>query len=397
MLILTDLQQIHQALLPISALKSVADLRVGICKIQEKWAQISQQSVYICTAPYLQPLYERAHTGGLYINAALCPNALLWEAIYTLKNEEALCTQEEWLAWRTDAVFANNADFEQALQQKKTRILELDTQKVSLRLIKQVWHIFQHNRAELITDFERLTKNRESAPIEDRHTIVYKPQNIFLEEGAQVKAAVLNAENGPIYLGKNSQVEEGCIVRGAAALCEGATLNTGTKLRGDSTLGPFCKVGGEISNVVFQAYSNKGHEGFLGNAVVGEWCNLGALTTGSNLKNNYSDVKVWSVVEKMPLDTGLKFCGPIIGDHAKTAIGLMLNTGTVIDVAANLIETNFRCKYFKAFLWHRGEHLTPIRWSDFEETLRVVMQRRSFKPSEAYMAALHYLHHEKLA
>ncbi|TAF32916.1 MAG: glucose-1-phosphate thymidylyltransferase [Cytophagales bacterium] len=387
MLILADSPAISIALRPLTALKAIASLRVGIFSIQEKWIQISKHKCLIQTSAHLQPLYNAQPQGGIYINSAICPSLDIWNAIQNLQQEEALVQEEQLIAWKTNAAFADTQELYTAwLKVRNKKSLALPHQ--AMRFLLRPWHIFLYNRAELIADFERITKGRRSAPIQDPHTQVYNPSQIFLEEGASVLASTLNADKGPIYLARGARIEEGCIVRGAAALGEGATLNCGTKLRGDSTIGPFCKVGGEVSNVVFQAYSNKGHEGFLGNALVGEWCNLGALTTGSNLKNNYSSVKVWSDLEKTTIDSGQLFCGPIIGDHAKTAIGVMLNTGCVLGTAANVIETDFKCKYFEPFLWHRGVHKTFNRWQDFLQTLDTVMKRRVQTLTPEYIKAL---------
>jgi UDP-N-acetylglucosamine diphosphorylase/glucosamine-1-phosphate N-acetyltransferase len=243
-------------------------------------------------------------------------------------------------------------------------------------LIQKTWNIFQLNAAELKKDFALLTKGRKSQPIGDPHTIVYASENIFIEEGAKIKAAVLNAESGPIYIGKNTEIQEGALIRGPFALCEGSTVNMGAKLRGDTTVGPYSKVGGEISNAVFFGYSNKGHDGFLGNSVIGEWCNLGADTNTSNLKNNYAQVKLWDYTKGGFSNTGLQFCGLMMGDHSKCGINTMFNTGTVIGVGSNIFGDGFPRNFIPSFSWGGAAGFSTFTMAKFLETVKAVYGRR---------------------
>ncbi len=207
--------------------------------------------------------------------------------------------------------------------------------------------------------------------------MVYAPENIFIEEGVYIRAAILNAENGPIYLGKNSIVQEGAIIRGAFAMGEGSHVNMGAKMRGDISLGPYCKVGGEVSNSVVFGYSNKAHDGFLGNSVLGEWCNLGADTNTSNLKNNYDSPKLWNHAYNDFEKTGIQFCGLMMGDHSKAGINTMFNTGTVVDVSTNIFGSGFPSNYIPSFAWGGGEQYEEYELPKALETAERVMARRN--------------------
>ena len=260
--------------------------------------------------------------------------------------------------------------------------------------IERPWDIFRHNARQIRFDFDMLTAGRQSAPITDPHTRVYG-NDIFVEEGAQVRAAIISTENGPVYWGKNSVVHEGAIIRGALALCEGAHINMGAKLRGDSTIGPYSKVGGEVSNSVVLGYSNKAHDGFMGNSVIGEWCNLGADTNTSNLKNNYSPVRAYSYQEKDMIDTGQQFCGLIMGDHSKAGINTMFNTGTVVGVSANVYGGGFPDKFIPSFAWGGAqEGFMTFRFDKAEAVARAVMARREVAYTEADHAILQTIYRE---
>lgn len=243
-------------------------------------------------------------------------------------------------------------------------------------LLQKTWNIFQFNGAQIKEDFALLTNGRKSHAVGDPHTIVYNPDQIFIEDGVKIRAAVLNAESGPIYLGRNSEIQEGAVIRGPFALGEFSTVNMGAKLRGDTTVGPHCKVGGEISNSVIFGYSNKGHEGFLGNSVLGEWCNLGADTNTSNLKNNYAPVKLWDYTKGGFANTGLQFCGLMMGDHSKCGINTMFNTGTVVGVGANVFGDGYPRNFIPSFSWGGAAGFSTFTMPKFEETAKAVFGRR---------------------
>ncbi|WP_194976126.1 GlmU family protein [Aquiflexum lacus] len=367
-LILFDDPAIRGSLLPFTFTRPIADIRVGILKISEKWEKYSDLKSGFHTQDYLSEKYPKNDSPALMVNGAICPDKELWEMVAGLKTNQSLWSQNMLIACHSEqpALF-------QPEQAKKNEAIQYESDFIS---IQKTWNIFQYNAAELQKDFELITSGRISKEISDPHTIVYNPSQVFVEEGAKIKAAVLNAEGGPIYIGKNSEVQEGALIRGPFALCEGSTVNMGAKLRGDTTVGPFSKVGGEISNSVIFGYSNKGHDGFLGNAVIGEWCNLGADTNTSNLKNNYAPVKVWDYTRGGFSNTGLQFCGLMMGDHAKCGINTMFNTGTVVGVGANVFGDGFPRNFIPSFSWGGASGFSTFQVRKFEEVAIAVMKRR---------------------
>lgn len=377
-LILFDDPGIRTNLLPFTFTRPVADIRIGIITIREKWEKHLNGSSSSLTVDYLQKKYPVAEAKeNLFINGALCPDEKLVDAIKNLALGETLVSGELILAARSKATLPS--------QEKAISYLE------PLTLIDQLWKIFQYNAAQIKNDFALITKGRISAGIQDKHTIVYGAENIFVEEGVDIKAAVLNAESGPIYLGKNSVVQEGALIKGSFALCEGATVNMGAKMRGDSTIGPHCKVGGEISNSVLFGFSNKGHDGFLGNSVLGEWCNLGADTNTSNLKNNYDQVKLWSYGKRGFVNTGQQFCGLMMGDHSKCGINTMFNTGTVVGVSANVFGDGYPRNFIPSFSWGGAAGFIPYQLNKVFETAERVMSRRHIELTEVDKEILKYI------
>jgi len=358
---LFDSQQIRENLLPFTFTRPVASIRIGILTINEKWQKYGFE-VGFETQDYLSKKFPSL-ISNIKINGALCPNASLVEAIKSLNRDEQLTAGETVLAINGSATKSINFHGE-------------------FRMIHQPWEIFQYNREQIEADFKLITAGRKSQPITDPHTIVYGEKNIFLEEGASIKAAIINAEHGPVYIGKNAQIHEGAIIHGAFALCESAHVNMGAKIKGDSTVGPFSKVGGEVSNAVIFGYSNKGHDGFLGNSVIGEWCNLGADTNTSNLKNNYAHVKLWHYGTQRFAQTGLQFCGLMMGDHAKCGINTMFNTGTVVGVGANVFGAGFPKNFVPSFSWGGASGLITFQVKKFYEVADAVMKRRGIEFSE---------------
>jgi UDP-N-acetylglucosamine diphosphorylase/glucosamine-1-phosphate N-acetyltransferase len=292
--------------------------------------------------------------------------------IQSLKQNEALRYDNNIIACKADATLAHEV-VANGWEHKRIKIIDYQNEVL---VIDRLWKIFANNGAQIIEDFPIITKNRNSHPINDPHTIVYAPENIFIEEGVSIKAAVINAEGGPVYIGKNANIQEGSMIQGPFGMHEGAILNMGAKIRPNTTIGPYSKVGGEVNNAVIIGYSNKGHEGFLGNSVLGEWCNLGADTNSSNLKNNYSSVELWSYAEKDYVSTGLQFCGLIMGDHSKCAINTMFNTGTVVGVAANIFGAGFPPKFIPSFVWDPIVQKAEYRINKVLEVAEKAMQRR---------------------
>jgi UDP-N-acetylglucosamine diphosphorylase/glucosamine-1-phosphate N-acetyltransferase len=367
-LILFDDPAIRGSLLPFTFTRPVADIRVGILKISEKWEMYSGISPGFLTQDYLSVKFSKVDSPALLINGAVCPTPELWQKIQNLKTGEAIIHQNILVAIISDRPSSFHPDMAKTLS-----LLDFEG---DLNIIQKNWHIFQFNGKELRNDFSLLTKGRTTEPNPDKHTILYNAAEIFIESGAKIKAAVLNAENGPIYIGKNVEIQEGALIRGPFALCEGSTVNMGAKMRGDTTIGPYSKVGGEISNSVIFGYSNKGHEGFLGNAVLGEWCNMGADSNNSNLKNNYAPVKIWDYTKGGFTNTGLQFCGLMMGDHAKCGINTMFNTGTVVGVGANIFGDGFPRNFIPSFAWGGAAGFSTFQIKKFEETALSVMKRR---------------------
>jgi UDP-N-acetylglucosamine diphosphorylase/glucosamine-1-phosphate N-acetyltransferase len=372
-LLLFDDPAIRGALLPFTFTRPIADIRIGILKISEKWEKFSGVKASFLTQDYLQRKFTRPTGKSLAINGAWIPDAAAWHAVSSLQEDEALFYGKTLLA---------------GYLEESDKTLSAAPDKKHLHypgdplLLQKTWQIFQYNGSEIRKDFALITSGRISQKIQDPHTVIYAADHVFVEEGAKIKAAVLNAEGGPIYIGKNTEIQEGALIRGPFALCEGSTVNMGAKLRGDTTVGPFSKVGGEISNSVIFGFSNKGHEGFLGNSVIGEWCNLGADTNTSNLKNNYAPVKLWDYTKGGFANTGLQFCGLMMGDHSKCGINTMFNTGTVVGVGANIFGDGYPRNFIPSFSWGGAAGFSTFTLPKFEETARAVFGRRGHEWTE---------------
>lgn len=367
--VLFDDPGIRLDLMPFTLTRPVGAIRVGILTIEEKWRRVAGGTVHFATADYLEEKFPPAPGGEkIFINGALCPDDAVTDAIAALASGESLVSKGILLAVR-----GTRPELTSKSREYNSTAL----------LVDQVWKIFQHNATQIRKDFALLTKGRKSQLIQDPHTRVYAPENIFLEEDVQLTACVLNASAGPIYLGKGSQVQEGAVIRGPFSLGEDSVVNMGAKMRGDTTIGPHCKVGGEVSNAVIFGYSNKAHDGFLGSSVIGEWCNLGADTNNSNLKNNYEDVKIWSYRKGGFASTGLMFCGLMMGDHSKCGINTMFNTGTVVGVSANIFGDGFPRNFIPSFAWGGAAGFTTFQLNKVFDTASRVMERRKLKLTEA--------------
>ena len=373
--ILFDDPQIRLNLLPFTFTRPVAGIRVGILTVAAKWEKWLGQPVSFKTEEYLQAKYPlRSEDDNLLINGALCPDAGLVNTLKDLKSGTFLVKGARLLAARNP--------------QGEMNATNTTEYAGDVTVIERPWRIFQENGNQIRADFSLLTAHRKSAGITDPHTIVYGEENVFVEEGVTIRAARINALGGPVYIGPNAIIEEGAIMRGPFAICESGHLNMGAKMRGDTTVGPFSKVGGEVSNSVIFGYSNKAHDGFMGNSVIGEWCNLGADTNTSNLKNDYGEVTVYDAVAGDFVPTGRQFVGLFMGDHAKCSINTMFNTGTVVGVFCNLFGSGFPPRHVPSFSWGGAEGLVPYR---IEKALRVaeaVMARRGVPLTEADRALL---------
>jgi UDP-N-acetylglucosamine diphosphorylase/glucosamine-1-phosphate N-acetyltransferase len=366
--------ELHGALLPLTFTRPVADLRVGILTIKEKWERRLNGQGSFLTQPFLQSKFPLILEDDNYlISSGLLPSDELVTIIANLSNNEVLLKNGDLVAARLDrhAVdVLNGEDDPDHLQ-----MLELPD-SIEIRLIEKPWHLLTQNKAEIEIDFDLLTQGRSSQPIPLSNRVV-DADRIFIEEGASVELATLNASTGSIYIGSNAVVMEGCLVRGPLALCDKAQLRMGTRIYGPTTIGPGAKAGGEINNSILWGNTNKAHEGYLGNAVLGEWCNLGADTNNSDLKNNYEEVKLWSHVSERFEKTGLQFLGLIMGDHSKCGINTMFNTGTVVGVSANIFGDGFPRNFIPSFSWGGAAGFQTYQLPKALDTINRVWARRN--------------------
>ncbi|HEA30148.1 MAG TPA: glucose-1-phosphate thymidylyltransferase [Leeuwenhoekiella sp.] len=358
----------RKQLLPFTFTRPVADLRIGILTIREKWEKNLNAATSTRTEAYLSQKFPlKKSDDNLLINASYLPTVGLVALLKTLQTGEAIYDEDEIIAYRSEKTeILSNFDGFKAKNCPKESIFK----------IAHTWDLFIENGRAIAEDFKLLTHGRTSQPIPDSVHCIDKDR-IFLEEGAVIETGVLNASNGPIYLAKDSEVMEGCLIRGPFALGEQAVVKMGAKIYGPTTVGPYCKLGGEVNNSILMGYSNKGHDGFLGNSVVGEWCNIGADTNTSNLKNNYAEVRLWDYSTEAFTGTGLQFCGLMMGDHSKCGINTMFNTGTVVGVACNIYGGDFPRNFIPSYSWGGSAGITTYRIDKAFETIKVVMQRRN--------------------
>lgn len=363
---------VRNSLLPFTYTRPVAEIRIGILTLREKWEKRLGYTTTTITEAYLEdkyPMVEQAE--NILINASFLPTDNLVAQIVLLTENEAIFKGDEVVAFYT-------LDRQEEVDFETYKQIEY---KEELLQVKNTWDIFSLNEQAIAQDFKLLTEGRISAAIPESVQVIGK-ENIFIEEGAILSFSMLNASKGFIYIGENAEIMEGVAVRGSLAMCENSVLKMGAKIYGATTLGPFCKVGGEVNNSVLFGYSNKGHDGFLGNSVLGEWCNLGADTNTSNLKNNYAEVKLWSYETTRFAKTGLQFCGLIMGDHSKCGINTMFNTGTVVGVSANVFGSNFPRNFIPSFSWGGAAGYTTYQLKKVFEVMEIVMQRRGIEFNE---------------
>lgn len=375
---------VRNQLLPFTFTRPVADIRVGVLTIREKWEHLLGFTTTTVTEDYLTekfPFLELER--NIFINASFLPSENLVNIIKGLEENQAVFYDDEPIAFFTTE--GQEVDFEtfEIIQYAHNDVLR----------IENTWDIFSKNGEAISRDFEMLTKDRESQPIPDG-VWTKNPENIFIEEGAIIEFCTLNASDGPIYIGKDAEIMEGALVRGPFALCEHSTLKMGAKIYSNTTVGPHCKVGGEVNNSVIFGYSNKGHDGFLGNSVIGEWCNLGADTNNSNLKNNYAEVRLWDYETEGFARTGLQFCGLMMGDHSKCGINTMFNTGTVVGVSANIFGSGFPRNFVPSFSWGGSAGFTTYKTDKAFEVAKVVMSRRNIEFEEMDSQILEHIFEE---
>ncbi len=360
-------------LLPLTFTRPVSEIRLGILTITEKWNKFLDGQISFLTKDYLSNKFPYIQQkDNILVNSSVIPLKNLADAIITLKQGEILK--------QNDIIIAARLNPEQIKDFKinNTSSFKIITTNIAFDKINYPWDIFQLNDKAIREDFELITKGRKSAQISNTNKVT-GIENIFIEEGSSVEFSIINGTTGPIYIAKETEIMEGSMVRGPFVLCEHACLKMGSKIYGATTVGPHCKIGGELNNSVLIGYSNKAHDGFLGNSVIGEWCNLGADTNNSNLKNNYSEVKIWNYPKENFINTGLQFCGLIMGDHSKSGINTMFNTGTVVGISSNIFGAGFPRTFIPSFSFGGSHGFTVYNLEKAFEVARLVMKRRNIE------------------
>lgn len=367
-LILSD-NGLHLRFAPLTLTRPLGNLRMGIFTNDERWKKfIPSAEIFYETEEYLSGKYPNS-SEGILINSAVIPNQDVVDAVLNLQEGQKLTLGNTWIAKRGENPIEFKGDEPIILSNR--------------------WDLFQQNGKAIEQDFELISKGRTSHQLSSTNTIIGDANSIFVEDGVKAEAVIFNTTSGPIYLGKNSEIMEGSIIRGGLAMCEKSTLKIGAKIYGPTTVGPHCKVGGEVSNTIFYGYSNKGHDGFLGNSIIGEWCNLGADTNSSNLKNNYGLVKAYSFESKSIESTDVQFMGLVMGDHSKCGINTMFNTATVVGVSTNVFGAEFPSKFLNSFTWGTG--IEEYNFDKAVESANNMMTRRSLELSSDEIAILRHI------
>ncbi len=411
-LIFFDLPDHREALKPFTLTRPVAALRVGILTLQEKWerrlSKVSavEQSSHLTEAYLSEKFSLTVAADNLLINAAVYPTEALVQQVVTLQSGQTIAYEgalvaarcpKEALAHLTAAFVRQNLYTTVADSVRQDQPSLEANQEPGVTVLRHPWDIFTHNEEQIRQDYALITQQRASQEITDPYTRIYQPDQVFVEEGAVIRAAIINAEDGPVYIGKNASVHENAVIKGPFAMLENSHVNIGSKIREATTIGPNCKVGGEVKNTVFLANSNKGHEGFVGNSVVGEWCNFGADTNTSNLKNNYQSVRVWSYAKGAYENTGLQFCGLLMGDHSKCSINTMFNTGTVVGVFANIFGSGFPAKFIPSFTWGGtpGQGDAVYSFDKATEVFDRILRRRGLVLSSVEVSLLKHVFEQR--
>ncbi|MCG8310535.1 MAG: GlmU family protein [Cytophagales bacterium] len=385
--ILFDDPSTKKNLLPFTFTRPVSEIRVGALTIKEKWEKWLPASYSYLTEACLSKKFPTEKTAdNLFLNGSVLPGEDLILALKSMKRSQMIVKGEMLIAF-----YGNIESVEELNSPAFYNKYEKSELKSEVASIQNVYDIFLKNEQANRDDFELLTKGKTSYDIEDPHTRIYNRQNIFVEENVSIKSAILNAEKGPIYIGKNAVISEGSIIRGATSIGENSIISINARIVGDSTIGPHCKVGGEISNSVIFGYSSKGHDGFIGNSVVGEWCNIGADTNTSNLKNNYKNVRIWNYLHEQYKDTGRQFCGLMMADHSKCGINTMFNTGTVVGVCSNIFGSGFPPAFIPSFSWGGAQGFDTYQFEKAMETVPKVLERRGKRLNEEDMELLNYI------
>lgn len=350
--------EVRDQLLPFTFLRPVCELRIGILTIREKWERWMDGFVAFITQDYLAQKYPIDFGEENYlINGSVLPSPQLCTLLRQMEFNEAFLRGDELIAAKLDG-----RQFERLINDEDFGELKgFDLENTEYLKINHPWDLFLYNGEAIESDFELLTQGRRSQPLSPSNRLIGEPERLFIEPGASVEGATINTTTGPVYIGAGAVVMEGCLIRGGLALGEQATLKMGAKIYGPTTIGPHCRVAGEVKNAVFLGRSNKAHDGYLGNSVIGEWCNLGANTNCSNLKNTWSEVTVWSYADIDFSPSGQRFCGLFMGDHSMSGINSMFNTGTVVGVGCNIFGSGFPARFIPSFSWGGSDGLTTYR------------------------------------
>lgn len=351
---------------PLSFTRAISDFRIGILTIKEKW-EYYYNNISVDTADYLQSRYTyNINEDNLWINSSIIPSSQLVKELQSLRNGEVLKQSNKLIAFR------NSVKEFQGLNNIETNL--------EITSINKIWDIFLLNDHQIRSDFTFFTSNKRTKSLALTNALI--GNDIFIEDNVRAEYSTFNTDSGPIYIGKNVEIMEGCNIRGPFAILDNSILKMGTKIYGGTTLGPFSKIGGEVNNSVFFGYSSKVHDGFIGNSVVGEWCNFGAGSNNSNLKNNYDHVKLWNYVSESFESTGLQFCGLVMGDHSKCGINSMFNTGTVVGVSCNIYGTGFLRNFIPSFSWGGVQGLSIYKKEKVFSVAKKVMERRGIEFSQ---------------
>lgn len=376
----------RKSLKPLTYIRPVCDIRIGILTIREKWEKYLGEKTSTLTEEYLSVKFPIEFSDSMIlINGSVCPTPKLVEAINNLSlNQVLICNDYVIAMKKTKEDFISATD-------------DIDKVEVEQDFIKinNTWDIFAYNAKAIKEDFELITKGRKSQTLSSTNNIICGA-NIFVEEGASIEFASLNAKEGPIYIGKDAEIMEGSVIRGPFAMCENSVVKLNAKIYGATTLGPYSKVGGELANVVIFSYSNKAHDGFIGNSVIGEWCNIGADTNASNLKNTYEEVRLWDIEKNTFVPTGQTFCGTIFGDHSKCGINTMFNTGTVVGISSNIFGAGYQRNFIPSFAWGGTAGFKLYELNKALEVAERMMERRGLEMSIEDKNILRYVFNQTL-
>jgi len=338
-----------QNLHPFTLIRHIQDIRVGILTIREKWERLlglasfdKWEGYYLDDERSIKIDKNIGKDILLMVHANVLPTPALVRKIKKMAHGEFLSVKEE-------GAVAYKFSAQEVIGLHKIKMLRAVEVEEDLEVLHYPWQIFQLNDWAIRQDYKLITGKRKSRPVSKTNTVI-NPSQVFIEPGAKVEHCILNASTGPIYIGKHAEIMEGSMLRGPVAVCEGSLVKMGSKIYGATTIGPYCLAGGEIKNTVLMGYTNKAHDGYLGDSVIGEWCNLGAGTSNSNLKNNCGEVTYWVHADKKEISAGNKG-GLLMGDYSKAAINTSFNTGTVVGICSNVFAQGLTPKYIPHFSW----------------------------------------------